>query len=45
MDTLPSAVPPEEQAIYFYIGQHETNRSIPVTSLLLSQAQDAGVST
>lgn len=41
MDTLPGA--PEETPTYFYIGQHETKRTAPVTNLLVSQAQDVGV--
>lgn len=41
MDTLPGA--PEDAPPYFYIGQHETNRTVPVTNLLVSQAQDVGV--
>ena len=43
MDTLPG-VPSEEAQPYFYIGQHETSRTTPVTNLLVSQAQDVGVS-
>ena len=44
MDTLPGVAPPEQQNTYFYIGQHETKRTVPVTTELAEQAQDAGVS-
>jgi hypothetical protein len=44
METLPGVAPPEQQNTYFYIGQHETKRSVPVTTELGNQAQDAGVS-
>lgn len=27
----------------FYVGQHETKRSLPVTDFVLRQAQDIGV--
>jgi hypothetical protein len=44
METLPGVAPPEQQNTYFYIGQHETKRTVPVTTELGNQAQDAGVS-
>lgn len=44
METLPGVAPPEQQSTYFYIGQHETKRTVPVTTELGNQAQDAGVS-
>jgi hypothetical protein len=44
METLPGVAPPEQQNTYFYIGQHETRRTVPVTTELGNQAQDAGVS-
>jgi hypothetical protein len=44
METLPGVAPPEQQNTYFYIGQHETKRTVPVTTVLGNQAQDAGVS-
>lgn len=44
METLPGVAPMEQQNIYFYVGQHETRRTVPVTTELGSQAQDAGVS-
>ena len=44
METLPGVAPPEQQNTYFYIGQHETKRTVPVTTELAEQAQDAGVS-
>jgi hypothetical protein len=44
METLPGVAPPEQQNNYFYIGQHETKRTVPVTTELGNQAQDAGVS-
>jgi hypothetical protein len=45
METLPGVAPPEQQNTYFYIGQHETKRTVPVTTELGNQAQDAGVSS
>jgi len=45
METLPGVAPPEQQNTYFYIGQHETKRTVPVTTELAEQAQDAGVSS
>ncbi|KAG9944096.1 protein arginine N-methyltransferase HSL7, partial [Aureobasidium melanogenum] len=42
METLPGVAPPEQQSTYFYIGQHETKRTVPVTTELGNQAQDAG---
>jgi protein arginine N-methyltransferase 5 len=44
METLPGVAPPEQQNTYFYIGQHETRRTVPVTIELGNQAQDVGVS-
>lgn len=44
METLPGVAPPEQQNTYFYIGQHETKRTVLVTTELGNQAQDAGVS-
>jgi hypothetical protein len=44
METLPGVAPPEQQNTYFYIGQHEARRTVPVTTELGNQAQDAGVS-
>ena len=40
--TIGSALPPEEPAIVFYIGQHETQRNNTVSSELLTQAQELG---
>jgi hypothetical protein len=45
METLPGVAPPEQQNTYFYIGQHEMRRTVPVTTELGNQAQDAGVSS
>jgi protein arginine N-methyltransferase 5 len=45
METLPGVAPPEQQSLYFYVGQHETRRTVPVTTELGGQAQDAGVSS
>ncbi|KAG9560072.1 protein arginine N-methyltransferase HSL7, partial [Aureobasidium melanogenum] len=42
METLPGVAPPEQQNTYFYVGQHETKRTVPVTTELGNQAQDAG---
>lgn len=44
METLPGVAPQEQQNTYFYVGQHETKRTVPVTTELGNQAQDAGVS-
>ena len=37
-----AALPPEEPATVFFVGQHETQRSIPVSSDQLGQAQYYG---
>ncbi|THW65687.1 Skb1 methyltransferase [Aureobasidium pullulans] len=42
METLPGVAPQEQQNTYFYVGQHETKRTVPVTTELGNQAQDAG---
>lgn len=43
MAFMTAAAPPEEPQTYFYIGQHESARDTPVSSILLGQAQGAGV--
>ncbi|KAJ9623059.1 hypothetical protein H2203_005991 [Taxawa tesnikishii (nom. ined.)] len=42
MAFMTAAAPPEEPQTYFYIGQHESARDTPVSSILLGQAQGAG---
>lgn len=40
--TSDGAMPPDEPAAILYVGQHESERSHPVTSELLSRAQSIG---
>ena len=43
-DAAAGELPPMDDFIpTFYVGQHETKRSLPVTDFVLRQAQDIGV--
>jgi hypothetical protein len=43
--TFVDSLPVDDYVPIFYVGHHESRRPLPVTELMLRQAQDAGVSS